>query len=80
MERDKELQRFPSPDGKRWIELGERPDGPFYFQEFYEAIVDDNPADDTMDDRAIRSDGSSGRDGDLAFTNASLTHNAILKR
>jgi len=37
MEDDKLLQRFPSPDGKRWIELRERPDGMFYFQEFYEA-------------------------------------------
>ena len=52
MERDEELQRFPSPDGKRWIELRERPDGLFYFQEFYEPIVAD-PADETMDDQAI---------------------------
>jgi hypothetical protein len=52
MERDKELQRFPSPDGKRWIELRERPDGLFFFQEFYEPIVAD-PADETMDDQAI---------------------------
>jgi hypothetical protein len=52
MERDKELQRFPSPDGKRWIELRERPDGLFYFQEFYEVIVD-NTADETTDDLAI---------------------------
>jgi hypothetical protein len=51
MERDKELQRFPRPDGKRWIELRERPDGLFYFQEFYKPIVD--PAVETMDDHAI---------------------------
>jgi len=38
MEGDKLLQRYPSPDGKRWIELRERPDGLFYFQEFHEAI------------------------------------------
>ena len=37
MEDDKLLQRFPSPDGKRWFELHERPDGMFYFQEFSEA-------------------------------------------
>ena len=42
MEDDKLLQRFPSPDGKRWIELHQRPDGMFYFQEFYEAI-DNSP-------------------------------------
>ena len=37
---DKTLQTYPSPDGKRWIELRQRPDGMFYFQEFYEAIED----------------------------------------
>jgi hypothetical protein len=36
-EGDKLLQRFPSPNGKRWFELRERPDGMFYFQEFSEA-------------------------------------------
>jgi hypothetical protein len=30
------LQRFPSPDGKRWVELWQRADGRFYFQEYYE--------------------------------------------
>ena len=40
MERDKLLQRYPSPDGKRWVDLYERPDGLFYFQEFYEARAD----------------------------------------
>ena len=40
MERDKLLQRYPSPDGKRWIDLYEQPDGLFYFQEFYEARDD----------------------------------------
>lgn len=40
MERDKLLQRFPSPDGKRWIDLYEQPAGLFYFQEFYEARDD----------------------------------------
>jgi hypothetical protein len=34
---DRLLQRFPSPDGKRWFELREQPDGVFYFQEFSEA-------------------------------------------
>jgi hypothetical protein len=34
---DELLQTYPSPDGKRWIELRKRPDGRFYFQEFYEA-------------------------------------------
>jgi hypothetical protein len=34
---DKVLQRFPSPDGKRWFELRQQPDGRFYFQEFAEA-------------------------------------------
>ena len=38
MEGDKLLQRYPSPDGKRWIELREQPDGSFYFQEFSEAV------------------------------------------
>jgi hypothetical protein len=51
MKRDKELERFPSPDGKRWIELRERPDGLFYFQEFFEdfseLVVD--PTDETTD-------------------------------
>ena len=37
MENDKLLQRFPSPDGKRWIELRQQSDCLFYFQEFYEA-------------------------------------------
>jgi hypothetical protein len=37
MEGDKLLQRFPSPDGKRWFELRQRPDRLFYFQEFSEA-------------------------------------------
>jgi hypothetical protein len=36
MESDKLLQRFPSPEGNRWIDLYEQPDGQFYFQEFYE--------------------------------------------
>jgi hypothetical protein len=36
MERDKLLQRFPSPEGNRWIDLYEQPDGQFYFQEFFE--------------------------------------------
>ena len=39
---DKTLQTYPSPDGKRWIELRQRPDGMFYFQEFYEASPDDS--------------------------------------
>lgn len=34
---DKILQTYPSPDDKRWIELRQRPDGRFYFQEFSEA-------------------------------------------
>ena len=37
MEGDKLLQRFPSPDGKRWFELRQQSDGLFYFQEFSEA-------------------------------------------
>jgi hypothetical protein len=37
MEHDKLLMRYPSPDGRRWIDLYERSDGLFYFQEFYEA-------------------------------------------
>jgi hypothetical protein len=40
VERDKLLQRFPSPDGRRWIDLYEKPDGLFFFQEFYEARDD----------------------------------------
>jgi hypothetical protein len=40
MESDKLLQSYPSPDGKRWVELYERSDGRFYFQEFYEARDD----------------------------------------
>jgi hypothetical protein len=34
MERDKLLKRYPSPDGKRWIDLYERPDGLFIFRSF----------------------------------------------
>ena len=78
VERDKELQRFPSPDCKRWIELRERPDGLFYFQESYEPIV--GPADELWMISQLPSYGSLSRDGDLAFTNASRMHNAILKR
>jgi hypothetical protein len=37
MEDDKLLQRFPSPDGKRWFELRQQSEGMFYFQEFSEA-------------------------------------------
>jgi len=37
MEDDKLLQRFPSPDGKRWFELRRQSDGMFYFQEFSES-------------------------------------------
>jgi len=37
MDDDKLLQRFPSPDGKRWFELRQQSDGKFYFQEFSEA-------------------------------------------
>jgi hypothetical protein len=37
MGQDKVLQRFPSPDGKRWFELRQQPDGMVYFQEFAEA-------------------------------------------
>jgi hypothetical protein len=40
MERDKLLQQYPSPDGKRWIDLYENTDGLFYFQEFYEGRDD----------------------------------------
>ena len=36
-ENDKVLQRFPSPDGKRWFELRQQSDGMVYFQEFSEA-------------------------------------------
>jgi hypothetical protein len=36
MKDDKVLQRFPSPDGKRWFELRQQPDGMVYFQEFSE--------------------------------------------
>ena len=36
IERDKLIQRFPSPDGNRWIDLYENPDGLSYFQEFHE--------------------------------------------
>ena len=38
---DKTLQTYPSPDGKRWIELRQRSDGSFYFQEFSDAAPDD---------------------------------------
>jgi hypothetical protein len=37
MKDDKLLQCFPSPDGKRWVELRQQSDGQFYFQEFMEA-------------------------------------------
>ena len=37
MEDDKLLQRFQSPDGKRWFELRQQSDGMFYFQEFSES-------------------------------------------
>ena len=40
MEDDKLLQRFPSPDGKRWFELRQQSDGMFYFQEFSESTDD----------------------------------------
>ena len=36
MTEDKVLQTYPSPEGNRWIDLYEQPDGQFYFQEFYE--------------------------------------------
>jgi hypothetical protein len=38
---DKTLQTYPSPDGKRWIELRQCADGLFYFQEFSDAAPDD---------------------------------------
>ena len=38
---DKTLQTYPSPDGKRWIELRQRPDDLFYFQEFSDVAPDD---------------------------------------
>jgi hypothetical protein len=38
---DKTLQTYPSPDGKRWIELRQCSDGLFYFQEFSDAAPDD---------------------------------------
>ena len=31
---DKILQRYPSPDLKRWVDLRQQPDGLFYVQEF----------------------------------------------
>jgi hypothetical protein len=31
---DKILQRYPSPDLSRWVDLCQRPDGLFYIQEF----------------------------------------------
>jgi hypothetical protein len=37
MSNDKILQRYPSPDSKRWVELRQQADGLFYFQEFAEA-------------------------------------------
>jgi hypothetical protein len=37
MDQDKVWQRFPSPEGERWLELRQQPDGMFYFQEFSEA-------------------------------------------
>jgi hypothetical protein len=48
---DKTLQTYPSPDGKRWIELRQRADGLFYFQEFSDVAPDDpeyGPAVNTM--------------------------------
>jgi hypothetical protein len=42
---DEVLQTYPSPDGRRWLELRKRPDGLFYFQEFREA---DDEADDNV--------------------------------
>jgi len=38
---DKTLQTYPSLDSKRWIELRQRADGLFYFQEFSDAAPDD---------------------------------------
>ena len=38
---DKTLQTYPSPDGKRWIELRQCADGLFYFQEFSDAAPHD---------------------------------------
>ncbi len=38
---DKTLQTYPSPEGKRWIELRQRSDGLFYFQEFSDAAPND---------------------------------------
>jgi hypothetical protein len=35
-EGDKLLQRYPSPEGNRWIDLYQQRDGQFYFQEFSE--------------------------------------------
>jgi hypothetical protein len=31
---DKILQRYPSPDLKRWVDLCQQPDGLYYIQEF----------------------------------------------
>ena len=31
---DKILQRYPSPDLKRWVDLRQQPDGLYYIQEF----------------------------------------------
>ena len=31
---DKILQRYPSPDLKRWVDLRQQPDGLYYVQEF----------------------------------------------
>jgi hypothetical protein len=31
---DKILQRYPSPDLKRWVDLCQQPDGKYYVQEF----------------------------------------------
>ena len=30
------LERFPAPDGKRWVDLRVRPDGFFFFEEHFE--------------------------------------------
>ena len=50
MTEDKVLQTYPSPEGNRWIELRQRSDGLFYFQEFSDVAPNDpefGPASNT---------------------------------
>jgi hypothetical protein len=51
MANDKTLQTYPSPEDARWIELRQRSDGLYYFQEFSDVGPSDpqyGPASDAV--------------------------------